>query len=343
MPTPASLLPRNRSLRAVVTACLLLWALALLAVSPVDARPRGSSKALSPQALLSWKLPDGEATILKVEGKEHRFAPQSFWACGERILFVNRFTPFLVEYLSGKAAPQRVIPLVHGPDRKLEARFFTDLEASGPQAWLLEQSTATIRRADPDGAVDATWLVTDAQGAVITRFWPAGPAAFWLYDRARYLLMLRRCDAPPDPDADAPGADFPLSAESLAACEGHLVVADREGDADWVITRRQAGDAATEPDVLAQFEADEVRILDVDAAGTAFAYLRDGKGPALLRLELGKDPVRLPLAGAWRFPADAGRVAQIVAPGGPGAGPSRLLVLLMRRSDEIALAEVALP
>ena len=341
MPTPVSLLPRNRSLRAVATACLLLGALALLAGSPVDARPRGSSKALTPRALLSWKLPDGEATILKVDGKEHRFSPQSFWANGERILFVNRFTPFLVEYLPGKTAPQQVIPLVHGPDRKLEARFFTDLQAPGPQAWLLEQSTATIRRADPDGAVDATWLLTDAQGAIITRFWPAGPAAFWLYDRARSLLMLRRCDAAPDPEADAPGADFPLSADSLAACEGHLVAVDREGDADWVITRRQAGDTAAEPEVLAQFEADEVRILDVDAAGTAFAYLRDGKGPALLRLELGKDPVRLPLAGAWKFPADAGRVAQIVD--GSGAGPSRLLVLLMRRSDEIALAEVALP
>ncbi|NLI78697.1 MAG: hypothetical protein GX442_19940 [Candidatus Riflebacteria bacterium] len=341
MPTPVSLLPRNRGLRAVAAACLLLGALVLLAVPPVAARPRGSSNALAPRSLLSWKLPDGEATILKVDGKEYRFAPQSFWAVDGRLQFVNRFTPFLVEYLPGKAVPQRVTPLVHGPDRKLESRFFTDLQAPGPQAWLLEQSTATIRRADPDGAVDATWLLTDAQDAVITRFWPAGPAAFWLYDRARHLLMLRRCDAPPDPDADAPGADFPLSAESLAACEGHLVVADREGDADWVITRRQAGDAATEPDVLAQLEADEVRILDIDAAGTAFAYLRDGKGPALLRLEIGKDPVRLPLPGAWRFPADAGRVAQIVA--APGAVPSRLLVLLMRRPDEIALAEVALP
>lgn len=300
------------------------------------ARSRRALRPLALRLLQSWPLTDGQTAILSYGGKEFRFAPQSFWAEGTRVRFVNRFEPCLVEYQGGRPILTQVAPVAHEEDRKLAARFFSDLIEAGPWIWLLEQSTATIRRARADGTIDATWLLTEAEGAIITRFWPAGPAKFWLYDRGRGLLLLRSCENAPDPDRDAPGPEFPLSADSLAARHGHLVVADREGDVDWIITRRPAADPTAEPLVLATLEAEELRLLDVDETGTAFAYVRDRRGPALLRFVAGQGPERFALAGPWRFPADAGRIAQIVA-------PRQLLVLVMRRPDEIALAEVTLP
>lgn len=329
--------PTNpRSCRAPTrTGGLVLLALTValfLPGSQVIARPGGLR--LSP--LLTWTLSDGEATILRFAGKEYRFAPQSFFWKDGVVTLVNRFDPLLVRYVSGRKTPEQVLPITHAQDQKLVARFFTDLCEEGGRTYLLEETTATIRRAGSDGAIDAAWLLTATEGAIITRFWRAGPSAFWLYDEGRGQLLFRRCDLPPDSDRDAPGTEHPLTAESLSVGGGRLFVLDREGEADWALLSLAPEEPAAPPTVVETQSADEFRVLDVDAAGTAYVYLRDRTGPALLRVQGESRLERFPLAGPLVFPDDRGRVGQAIA-------ANRLLLLVLRRPAEIALAEVRLP
>lgn len=317
---------RRRPALAAIAVCAVL-----IAAAPLVAAP----PALTPQTLRSWKLADGEAALIKVAGQDVRFAPQGFFASGGTVTLGNRFAPLLVTCDLDQAGPERAQPLAQAADKKFAARFFSDLLVDDGRVFLLEQSTATLRRAGDGGALDAMWLLTGEDGAVITRLWPAGGQSFWLYDQGRQRLLLRRCDQAPDPDRDAPGRESPLTAESLAAHGQRIVAATHEGN-DWALLAIDAQDPATAPAVLATLPASSARVLDVGADGTALAYVLDAAGAALLRLPAAGGCERLPLAAPLAFPDDRGRVAQLVAPG-------RLVLLLAPKADEIALAEIRLP
>lgn len=320
------------SSRRLIPVCLVL-ALLSLAGALTAAEPR-TLAAFEP--LLSWKLADGEALPVTVDGREIRFAPQSFFVSGKNVTFINRFDPLLAVYPVGEKSAGKFIPLSHPADKKFDARFFTDVCVSGDRIFALEQSTATIRRVTPSGTIDAMWFLTDTEGTVITRLWRIGTDAFWVYDQGARKLLLRKCDAPPDPNKSAPGADYRLNASSLAAGGSRLVAADREGETNWALLGRKAAAPDAPPTVIATITADIFQVLDVDRTGCAFAYLVDKAGPAILRAPRNGPAERFALTAPLVFPPDCGRAAQALDDG-------RLLLLTRPTPEEIVFGELCFP
>jgi len=293
--------------------------------------------------LLSWALPDGEKGVIRWQDKDVPFAPQSFWYTGTEILVVNRFQPIIARYPVSGGAPTRVVPLHHEGDRKFQARFFTDVIDDGQGFTLLEQTTATIRKAGPDGTITAMHLLTEAGDANIGRLWPAGPQAFWTYDHTNRRFHRRDVSAAPDADHPAPGGERPLSARSLAAQGPRALFADREGEGEWALLSLAPDAMSASPTVLATMTALEVVVLDLDAAGHACVYVRDtASAAAFLRVtptgDASAPPVitRLELPTPLAFPPDGSRIGQLI-------GPNRLLLLVQPTPQELTLMDVSLP
>lgn len=322
----------HSSSRRLIPVCLAL-ALLSLAGALAAAEPR-TLAALEP--LLNWKLTDGEAMSVTADGREMRFAPQSFFVSGKNVTFINRFDPLLAVYPVAEKSAGKFVPLSHPADKKFDARFFTDVCVIGDRIFVLEQSTATIRRVTPSGAIDAMWLLTDVEGAVITRLWRIGDDAFWVYDQGARKLLLRKCDAPPDPNKSAPGTEYRLNADSLAAGGSRLIAADREGESNWALLGRKAAAPDAMPTVIATITADKFQVLDVDRTGCAFVYLVDKAGPAVLRAPRNGPAERFTLTAPLVFPPDCGRAAQALDDG-------RLLLLTKPNPNEIIFGELRFP
>ncbi|MEZ7892158.1 MAG: hypothetical protein QMC67_10455 [Candidatus Wallbacteria bacterium] len=124
---------------------------------------------------------DGIKINLNAESKKLDFFPQSFDIVNDSIYMLNRYEPNLAIYnLKNKKVD--FIKLNHPADKKFDARFFIDMEMNENSIFLLEQSTASIRKSDMSGKISQAFFLSGSSDVQILKFFMITPSVFAAFD-----------------------------------------------------------------------------------------------------------------------------------------------------------------
>ncbi|MBF0543314.1 MAG: hypothetical protein HQM08_02715 [Candidatus Riflebacteria bacterium] len=222
--------------------------------------------------LISWDLNDPEEIILKAKDKDWKFFPQSFAEKDGLIWFVNRYEPLLVKYpLKGPFQPD-FIPLQHSKDKKFSARFFIDLLFDKKDIFCLEQSTASLRKTDETGVINDMFLITEAQGAIISHTWKSGDNEFGFFDEGLHKVYFRKFGPKTNDAPDKAGSELMIEEPKIIpGSKGILCIRNPQENCTQVIFQPKIDNGGTIK--AANYESAEVIPLDVGEKDCFYLYV----------------------------------------------------------------------
>ncbi len=274
-----SLSPINSVIKITVIFIFLLCAAAAHSEGPGSGRQGVPAKA-ELKKIAEYEIKDNQGADITVNGEKIEFFPQSFFVSGGYVYALNRYKPLIIKFKPG-SAPEEVIKLSHAADKKFEARFFIDImPAEDGGFYLIEQSTATVRKASAAGVIDKAYMITEKPGASIKRAWKMAGGFFLIYDGGLNNAYLRDINHKSIESApDKAGSEFICETGSMIYSKLKLVMTDKvKGGFEAVITPAGGSDDIKR---LAFWEdAEKVTALDADSEENFYFYALGKDGTA---------------------------------------------------------------
>lgn len=304
----------NGVIKKTVIFLLLLCAAAAHTEGPAIAQGGPAKAAL--KKIAEYEIKDNQGAEISVNGEKIEFFPQSFFFSGGYIYALNKYKPLIIKFKPG-SAPEEVIKLSHGADKKFDARFFIDImPADDGGFYLIEQSTASIRKASAAGVIDKSYMITEKPLAAIKRAWKMPGSFFLIYDGGLNNAYIRDINHKSIETApDSAGSEFICETGSMIYSKLKLVMTDKvKGGFEALITPAGGSDDIKR---LAFWEgAETVVALDADDEENFYFYALGKDGAASIDSTGAKDGTlkSVPFEKI-EFLSDAARNCVAVEPG----------------------------
>jgi hypothetical protein len=231
-----------------------------------------AGEILKLKKLAAFEIIENKGAPITAGKEKAEFFPQSFSVKDGFIYAINRYEPLLVIF-NAAGEPSEIIKLKHDADKKFDARFFIDITFDKNDAiYLLEQSTATIRKTSKSGIIEESWPLTFKEGAIVQRAWKMPGNFFFAYDKGlnnAYIRDITYKNIKDEPDKA--GSEFICETESLIYSDLKLIMTDKTKDGfEALIT--PAGNSDDIKSMKKWENAEKVIALDADSSQNYYFY-----------------------------------------------------------------------
>lgn len=287
------------------------------------------------KTLLSWDLSEPDFALVKIGGQELKFFPQSFFVRGDEVQLINRHDPYIFKYSLKTPNVPVPVKLMHEKDKKFDARFFIDLGPADKGTYCLEQSTASLRRAGENGKIDEMFMITEKEGAIISKFWRVGEGKFCFYDEGLKKIYLRNFSNSLNETPDKSGTEIEIGQGlPMVDASGIMKIESKASDSWECAWRPLIGEAAFLPAIT--WSAESVVLLDSNGAGKFYFYSETGSGAqinVISKSENGFSKVDFAVE-KLSFPTEATRVCKVI--------DNEKILFLVSEEKKISLKECRL-
>lgn len=299
---------------------VFIFLLAAIPAIAENAAPETSGGAKSSTAgiykIAEYEIKENQGAEITVNGEKIEFFPQSFFVSGGYVYALNRYKPLIIKFKPG-SVPEAVIKLSHAADKKFDARFFIDImPAEDGGFYLVEQSTASIRKASAAGVIDKMYMITEKPGASIKRAWKMPGSFFLIYDSGLNNAYIRDINHKSIETApDKAGSEFICETGSMIYSKLNVVMTDKvKGGFEAVIT--PAGGSDEIKRIAFWEDAEKVTALDAGDDGNFYFYTLAKDGSASIDIAGAKGgAVKSMPVEKIEFLSDATRNCAVMEPG----------------------------